>query len=62
MSEITARVRLPIDRISQCDIFHDITVVENIKIEGAEVEMKTITFPYVIRTVSALKMWMITGI
>ena len=48
MSEITAKTRKPIDRISQCDIFQDITVVESIRIDGAEVEMKTIAFPYVI--------------
>lgn len=48
MSEITAKTRNPIARISQCDIFQDITVVENVRIEGAEVELKTITFPYVI--------------
>lgn len=48
MSEITAKTRKPIDRISQCDIFQDISVVENVRIVGAEVELKTITFPYVI--------------
>ena len=48
MSEITARVKQSLDRISQCDVFHDITIVENIKIQGDEMELKTITFPYVI--------------
>jgi len=48
MSEITAKVRQPIDRISQCDIFHDITIVENLNVVGAEVELRTINFPYVI--------------
>lgn len=48
MSEITARARKPIDRISQGDIFQDITVIENVKVNGAEMELKTITFPYVI--------------
>ena len=48
MSEITAKVRKADGRISQCDIFQDITVVENIRLEGTEMEVKTITFPYVI--------------
>ena len=48
MSEITAKTRDPKGRISQCDIFHDVTVVENVKLEGAEMEIKRITFPYVI--------------
>ena len=48
MSEITAKVRKPIDRISQCDIFQNITIVENIKLVGTEMEVKSITFPYVI--------------
>lgn len=48
MSEITARVREPIERISQCDIFRDITVVENITRMTNEMVIKTITFPYVI--------------
>lgn len=48
MNEITAKVRKPIERISQCDIFHDVTIVENIKVNGTDVELKTITFPYVI--------------
>lgn len=48
MSEITAKVRLPRERISQCDIFKDIEVIENITLNGTEMELKTITFPYVI--------------
>lgn len=48
MSEITARVRQPQDRISQCDIFRDITIIEGVRQNGAEMILKTITFPYVI--------------
>ena len=48
MSEITAKVKQPIDRISQCDIFHDITVVESMSLNGNEMEIRSISFPYVI--------------
>ena len=49
MSEITAKVKTPTgDRISQCDIFQDVEVVEEIKLTGATMELKTITFPYII--------------
>ena len=48
MNGITAKARAPIDRISQCDIFQDVTVIEDIKLEGTEMEIKRITFPYVI--------------
>lgn len=49
MSAITAKVRIPIEeRISQCDIFQDIEIVEGLKLEGTTMELKTIMFPYVI--------------
>lgn len=48
MSEITAKTRTPIDRISQCDIFEDMTIVENVKILEGELELQTIKFPYLI--------------
>jgi len=49
MSEITAKVKNPIDdRISQCDIFQDVEIVEGLKLNGAIMELRTITFPYII--------------
>ena len=48
MSVITAKTKQPISRISQCDLFQDISIIENVKLVGNEMELKTITFPYLI--------------
>lgn len=49
MSEITAnKNESPEQRISQCDIFKDIIVIENIRFEGNKLIEREIKFPYVI--------------
>lgn len=49
MSEITAKVRKPLnERISQCDIFQDVDIVEGLKLDGTIMELRTIMFPYII--------------
>lgn len=49
MSElITAKIKKPIKRISQCDIFKDVDILENFIKRGNKIEIKQLNFPYVI--------------
>lgn len=46
---ITARTSInPNDRVCQCDMFHDIEIVENLSEQGAKIEVKRLQFPMVI--------------
>lgn len=45
---ITAKIQKPIERISQCDIFKDVDVVEYVKETEGKVIVSTLHFPMVI--------------
>ena len=50
MSQITAKTTpiLEVNRISQCDLFHDIDIVEQIVEKGNKIEIRQLHFPMVV--------------
>lgn len=48
MTQISAKTKIPLTRVSQCDIFHDLEVVEDIIYSGNGIEVKSLLFPLMI--------------